>query len=137
MKTLAAWLTIAIPLAAFAEIRDSTPKPQRNQAEGVIVRARLVETLLKTPGATAVTQLDEPAASEDWLIKPATTRATVQVLPGPNKQSAQIMLANGLISRTFLVADASLAAPSAATMSFKNLRTGAEFVRSVRPEVLA
>ncbi len=46
------------------------------------------------------------------------------------------MRANGVISRTFLVADASLGAPSAATMSFKNLRSGAEFIRSLRPEVL-
>ncbi len=72
---------------------------------------------------------------DDWLIKPPTARATVQVSPGPKKQSAQITLANGLISRTFLIVG-SLTTSNAATMSFKNLSTGAEFLRSVRPEVL-
>jgi hypothetical protein len=113
-----------------------TQKLKRIQAEGRATRSKLVDSLLKTPGVKVVTQFDEQSAPEDWLIQPPTTRATVQVLPGKDNQSAQILLANGLISRTFLVADASLIAPSAATMSFRNLRTSAEFVRSVRPEVL-
>jgi hypothetical protein len=113
-----------------------TQKLKRIQAEGRATRSKLVDSLLKTPGVRSVTQFDDQPASEDWLIQRPTTRTTVQVLPGVGHQSAQILLANGLISRTFLVADASLIAPGAATMSFKNLRTSAEFVRSVRPEVL-
>ena len=77
MKTLAAWLAIAIPFAATAEVRDSASKSgkfdragdvlldtqrlKQNQSEGMLARAHLVESLLKTPGATAVTQLDAQA----------------------------------------------------------------------------
>jgi hypothetical protein len=106
------------------------------QAEGKAARSNLVESLVRTPGVKVVTQFDEQPVPEDWLIQSPATRTTVQALPGEGNQSLQIMLVNGLISRTFLVADTSLAAPSAATMSFKNLRSGAEFVRSLRPEVL-
>jgi hypothetical protein len=119
MKFIVVWLTLALPTAALAE-----------------GQGRVLESLLKTPGVKAVTRFDEQPAPEDWLIQPPTTRATVQVLPGEGRQSAQIMLANGLISRTFLVIEAEPAAPGAATMSFRNLRTGAEFVRSVRPELV-
>ncbi|MHB9005582.1 MAG: hypothetical protein ACYDC1_01475 [Limisphaerales bacterium] len=152
MNILAALFAIAIPIAALAEIesqdRDRASQPgQRNpspevasreerRSEGRAARSRLVESLLKTPGVIAVTSLDEQPAPDDWLIKAPTLRTTVRVLPGPDRQSAQITLANGIISRTFLIADASLEAVNAATLSFKNLRSGAEFVRSVRPEVL-
>ncbi len=113
-----------------------TAAAAQNEPDGRAARARLVESLLQTNGVKPVAQFDEQPAPEDWLIQPPGTRTTVQVLAAKDQQSAQIMLANGLISRTFLIADASLVAPAAATMSFKNLRSGAQFVRSLRPEVL-
>jgi hypothetical protein len=61
-----------------------------------------VESLVQTNGVKPVAQFDEQPAPEDWLIQPPSTRAAVQVLAGKDHQSAQIMLANGLISRTFL-----------------------------------
>ena len=128
MKLLAAFLAIPLAVAVSAEAPI--------QPDARAARARLVESLLKTSGVKPVAQFDEQPAPEDWLIQPPSARATVQVLAGKDHQSAQIMLANGLISRTFLITDASLLAPSAATMSFKNLRNDAEFVRSIRPEVL-
>lgn len=128
MKLLAAFLAIPIVVAVSAEAPI--------QPDARAARARLVESLVQTNGVKPVAQFDEQPAPEDWLIRSPSTRATVQVLAGKDHQSAQIMLANGLISRTFLITDASLLAPSAATMSFKNLRNGAEFVRSIRPEVL-
>jgi hypothetical protein len=106
------------------------------QAAHLAERAKLVESLLATPGVRKVSKFDEHPATADWLIHPPTTPATVQVLPGEKNRSAQILLGNGLISRTFLVADATLTAPSAATISYRNLRSGAEFIRSARPEAL-
>lgn len=136
----------------IAEVRYSTFKPgqfdpaadflldnqklKAAQAAKLAERAQLLESLLAAPGLLKVAAFDEHPAVADWLISPPSTPATVQVLPGKDNQSAQIKLANGLISRTFLVADATRMAPSAATISFKNLRSGAEFVRSVRPEAV-
>ena len=50
-------------------------------------------------GVEAVAVEQRPAP-EDWLVKPPTTRATVQVLPA-RATKAQVMLTNGLIGRTF------------------------------------
>jgi hypothetical protein len=127
---------LRIEITPVLSAKSKTESDNSPQAKGMLARAGLVETLLRTPGATAAAQLEEPLASQDWLIESSTARTTVRVTPGPGNLNAQVTLANGLISRTFLVADASLAAASAATMSFKNLHNGAEFVRSVRPEVL-
>ncbi len=62
----------------------------------------------------------------DWLVHPVAKPVDVY----RSADSKEIVLANGLISRTFRIA------PNATTVSYKNLRTGAEYVRSVRPEVL-
>jgi hypothetical protein len=94
MKLLAAFLAIPIVVAVSAEAPI--------QSDGRTARARLVESLVQTNGVKPVAQFDEQPAPEDWLIQPPSTRAAVQVLAGKDHQSAQIMLANGLISRTFL-----------------------------------
>jgi len=129
-----------------AEVRYSTFKPGRFdpaadflldnqklktvQAAELAERAKLVESLLATPGIRKVTTFDEQPASADWLITPPTTRATVQVLPAENNQSARIMLANGLISRTFLVTDDNLGC-----ISLRRSDKPLEFVRAIKPEV--
>jgi hypothetical protein len=94
MKLLAAFLAIPMAVGASAEAPI--------QSDGRTARARLVESLVQTNGVKPVAQFDEQPAPEDWLIQPPSTRAAVQVLAGKDHQSAQIMLANGLISRTFL-----------------------------------
>jgi len=63
---------------------------------------------------------------QDWLVHPAAKPVDVY----RSADGKEIVLSNGLISRTFRIA------PNAATISYRNLRTGAEFIRSVRPEVL-
>ncbi len=60
----------------------------------------------------------------DWLTSPVATPSTVESVDG----GARLILANGLISRTFKTG------PGFATISFKNLSNGAECVRAVRPE---
>jgi len=128
MKTGVSLAVLALSFVVSAATQE--------QAETRTARSQWVDALLKTPGLQTVAKFDEQPAQTDWLIQPPTPRTRVQVLPGADKQTAQLMRANGVISRTFLVADASLGAPSLATMSFKNLRSGAEFIRSLRPEVL-
>ena len=100
------------------------------QSAEVSERAKVVESLLASPGALKVVQLDEQPANADWLITPPETPATVQVLSGGKNQNAQVMLANGLISRTFLVQDGSLGC-----ISLRRSDKHLEFVRSIKPEV--
>ena len=62
--------------------------------------------------------------AQDWLIAPVTQKSEVKVL----KNSKLIEISNGLIARQIQIS------PNAATVSFKNLTTNEQFVRSVRPE---
>ncbi len=68
---------------------------------------------------------DIPVAQVDWLIEHPAVNASVAV--GDNKE---VILSNGLISRTLRLS------PNAATVSLKNLVTGEEYIRSVKPEAL-
>ncbi|MEQ1936393.1 MAG: alpha-galactosidase, partial [Fimbriimonadaceae bacterium] len=60
----------------------------------------------------------------DWLLAPSSFKATVKA------SSSEIVLSNGLIARTIkLVQDA-------ATVSLRNLMTGEEMLRAVKPEAV-
>ncbi|GAB3525397.1 alpha-galactosidase [Emticicia fontis] len=62
--------------------------------------------------------------SKDWLIQPFTQKSEVKAL-----QNGKLLeITNGLITRQLRIS------PNAATVSFKNLTTNEQFVRSVRPE---
>ncbi len=60
--------------------------------------------------------------SKDWLITPTTSRSEIKA------GEKWLELSNGLIARRIQIL------PNASTTSFKNLATGEEFIRSVRPE---
>jgi hypothetical protein len=60
--------------------------------------------------------------SEDWLITKINDAALIKI------DQNKIVLSNGLISRTINISK------NASTTSFKNLKTGEEFIRSLRPE---
>jgi hypothetical protein len=62
--------------------------------------------------------------AKDWLLQPFTQKSEVKVL----KNGKLLEITNGLISRQIRVS------PNAATVSFVNLTTNEQFVRSVRPE---
>ncbi len=59
---------------------------------------------------------------KDWLIAPVTQRSEIKI------GDKSLELNNGLISRRIHIL------PNASTTSFKNLVTGEQFIRSVRPE---
>ena len=125
-------MLLVVGLSARAEVqpRAHYQKLKILQAAGIAERGKLVASLLATPGAEQVSKFDEHSAVADWLITPPTTPATVQVLPGEKNQSARIRLANGLISRTFLVADGNLGC-----LSLRRCDKDLEFVRAIKPEV--
>ncbi len=62
----------------------------------------------------------------DWLLDGSPYKAAVQQRKGGN----EVVLSNGLISRTFRLA------PNAATVGFDNLITGQSIIRGVKPEAL-
>jgi len=65
-------------------------------------------------------------AKADWLVTPVTEPVTVAERLG----GKEIVMSNGLISRTFRLA------PNAATVAYDNLMTGASVIRGVKPEAI-
>jgi len=65
-----------------------------------------------------------PVAESDWLIESPDIRAEIY------QNEKEVILTNGLISRTIRIV------PNAATVGLKNLHTGEEYIRSVKPEAL-
>lgn len=64
------------------------------------------------------------ANAQDWLIQPIAQKSEVKLL----KNGKILEISNGLIARQIQIL------PNAATVSYKNLTTNEQFVRSVRPE---
>ncbi len=62
--------------------------------------------------------------AQDWLVAPVAQKSEIKILN--NGKSLEIT--NGLIARQIQIS------PNAATVSFKNLTSNEQFVRSVRPE---
>jgi hypothetical protein len=65
-----------------------------------------------------------PISKTDWLIESPEVRSQVSL------DANEVVLANGLISRTIHLV------PNAATVGMKNLVTGEEYIRSVKPEAM-
>ena len=65
-----------------------------------------------------------PVADTDWLIESPEIRTQIY------QDEKEVILYNGLVSRTIRIA------PNAATVGLRNLVTGEEYIRSVKPEAL-
>jgi hypothetical protein len=74
----------------------------------------------------APTAAEKQPVREDWLVK--TVERKAQVFKGDRDD--EIVLSNGLISRTFRLA------PNAATVGFDHLVTGESVIRGVKPEAI-
>ncbi|XZE53542.1 LamG domain-containing protein [Planctomycetaceae bacterium SH139] len=92
-------------------------------------RAKLVNTLLQTPGVKVVRSFTEQPATTDWLIQPPTQASNIQIRPGDKSQTADILVTNGLISREFHVADGNLGCTS-----LRRIDKDIEFLRTIKPE---
>ncbi|MCA1947974.1 MAG: hypothetical protein LDL55_07630, partial [Armatimonadetes bacterium] len=68
----------------------------------------------------------EPSYRGDWLVEGVDAPCSVYRTERPG----EIVLANGLVARTFLIR------PNAATVSLRRLDSGDEFVRAVEPEAI-
>ncbi|HUT25925.1 MAG TPA: hypothetical protein VM492_16440, partial [Sumerlaeia bacterium] len=79
--------------------------------------------LERLPAATAA---EKQPVQEDWLVKAVERKA--QVFRGDRDD--EIVLSNGLISRTFRLA------PNGATVGFDNLVSGESVIRGVKPEAI-
>ena len=79
--------------------------------------------------ASSVASLDQAPAERitvDWLIGRIDRHSGVYRGKGPH----ELVMTNGLISRTFLLA------PNAVTIGFDNLLTGQSILRGVKPEAV-
>ncbi|HEX7260251.1 MAG TPA: LamG-like jellyroll fold domain-containing protein, partial [Luteolibacter sp.] len=112
-----------------ADFLMDTEKLKVVQAAEMAERAKLINTLAAAPGLFSVKALDERPYDRDWLIAPPTTKSNVQFLADENKQGATIMLANGLVSRTFIVRDGNLGC-----IGMRRSDKDIEFVRAIKPE---
>lgn len=63
---------------------------------------------------------------EDWLVHSVSEPVRIE----KNVAGNELVISNGLIARTFRIQ------PNLAAVSFKNLQTGQEFLRGVKPEAL-
>lgn len=66
------------------------------------------------------------AGGPDWLISTGFYPAVIK----PDAEGKNLLLSNGLVTRTIRLI------PNAATVDFRNLMTGEEIVRAVRPEAI-
>lgn len=115
---------------AAADFLMDVGKMKTLQAAELAERAKTVDALLKTPGATIVKNFKEQPYEKDWLLSEPATASSIQMLAGDKNQSAQILLTNGLISRTFLLADENLGC-----ISLRRIDKDIEFLRAIKPEV--
>ena len=85
-------------------------------------------TSSSSPGIDQLPLWSKPAQlpAKDWLIDGSGFKASVSRGPHPN----EVVLANGLIARTFRLA------PNAATVGLDNLVTGEALLRGVKPEAV-
>jgi hypothetical protein len=66
------------------------------------------------------------AINEDWLVKQINEQVRIE----KSTDGKEIIISNGLISRTFRIQ------PNAATIAFDNLMTGESIIRGVKPEAI-
>lgn len=99
------------------------------QAAEIAKQTHFVNDLAKTPGLQSVSDFIENPTGIDWLISPPTQPSSVQLRPATDGRSAQLLITNGLVSRTFLIADGSLGC-----IGIRRIDKDIEFVRAVKPE---
>lgn len=103
-------------------------KIAKDQAKELRARQKRIDLLLDTSGVERVKSSNFPRQKKDWLIHRVDEPVRILAEPLEDGTRADITLTNGLVSRTFHVAD------NLACISYRNLSNEAEYVRSVQPE---
>ncbi len=88
----------------------------------------VTELSRKQYGVRVVREIAVEPAKADWLITPVKRPVQLQVKPSGDKKSLNMVLSNGLVSRSFYVSE------NLACISFKNLGNDAQFLRAIKPE---
>jgi NPCBM/NEW2 domain len=101
---------------AIAELIDEDHLPADKKHETGINK-QLSARLLSLPVATP------PVVTTDWLIRKPAQKAVISRIG-----NQQMLMSNGLVSRTFYVG------ANLATTSIRNLVSGEEYLRAVKPE---
>lgn len=85
---------------------------------------------LQTPGAgkEMVADFSRQMQQKDWLIQTVDEPCRLQVKKSKDEMTSEFQLTNGLVSRTFYLAD------NIACVGYKNLSNGAEYLRAIKPE---
>lgn len=101
--------------------------PSMVPADFLIARTKTDEQFSKTirPALNRFPQYHPQLVTGDWLVKSAGSKAGVS-----REGNESIVISNGLVSRTFQLT------PGVATTSIKNLVSGEEYVRAVKPEAM-
>ena len=94
--------------------------------QGLILLAFLI--LIKSEGQQKVEQLPslENLYTGDWLVTPVKTKAAVYT----SADKKDIHLYNGLVKRTFRLS------PNAVCIDYKNMITGQQLLRALKPEAI-
>ncbi|BCU78050.1 LamG domain-containing protein [Luteolibacter sp. LG18] len=99
------------------------------QAAEIAKQTQFVSDLVKTPGLQSVPAFIEKPTGTDWLISPPDQPSSLQIRPAQDGRSAQVLLTNGIVNRTFLIADGSLGC-----IGMRRVDRDIEFIRAVKPE---
>ena len=94
--------------------------------EQLAQRKARIRTILQD--ITLVDRLNPLRFDGDWLIHSPNIRSTFQVKPADDGRSATMVLANGLVRRTFHLGD------NLVCCSLRQEPAGLEFLRSIKPE---
>ncbi len=100
-------------------IPNHQPERSRFINPQMVILCTLFTCLLLLPSC-----IRDQAGPADWLIDPSGYKAAVR------QEDDRIVLWNGLVSRTIMLK------PGGATISFRNLATGNELLRAVKPEAV-
>ena len=100
--------------------RERDEQRQRSLVEGLTRRRPGVRVIQK--------EIEEQPAGVDWLVQRVVRPVELLVRPAEDGKSAKLVLTNGLISRTFHLGE------GFACYGYRNLSSGAEFIRAIKPE---
>ncbi|MEZ3597860.1 MAG: LamG domain-containing protein [Paramuribaculum sp.] len=104
-------------------------KIKTDNRERLAARKRLISGLKKNiKGIKTVSTLPTARQNNDWLISPIDDSCHVFLQPSADGLTAMLQLDNGLMSRTFYLAD------NIACVGFHNSSNETEYLRAIKPE---
>lgn len=89
---------------------------------------KMIAAIAANAGIRKADTWEEDPVQEDWLVTKVSRRSEMLFSPASDGLTGRLKLTNGLISRDFYVGD------NLAATSFRNLRSGAQYLRAVKPE---